>query len=69
MGSIGDNRHACVFTPGKRIAGDVQSMKLNVMLTASRWNSSSDYYVTRSNHVGNGLYRNDRNNSLKAVEA
>lgn len=57
MWSIGDNRHTCVLTPGKRIAGDVQSMKLNMMLTGSRWNSSSDYYLTRSNHVGNTLWK------------
>jgi len=67
MWSIRDNRHACVFTAGRCIAGDVLSMKLNMMLTASRWNSSSDY-MTRSNHVRNALYRNDRYYSLKAVE-
>lgn len=68
MWSIGDNRHASVFTPDTTIAGDVQNMTLNMRLTASRWNSSSDYYMTRSNHVGNALYRNDRNNSLKVME-
>lgn len=63
-----DKRHARALAPGKRIAGDVQSIKLNMTLTASRWNSSSDYYMTRNNHVGNALYRNERNNRLKAVE-
>lgn len=49
--------HAYVFTPGKHISGDVQSMKLMMTSTASRWNRSSDYYMTRSNHVGNVLYK------------
>lgn len=71
VGSVwltGDNRHSCGFIPGKWIAGDVQCMKWNMTLTAARWNSSSNYYVVRSNHIRNVLYRNYRNNSLKAVE-
>jgi len=57
----------CVFTPGNWIAGDVPSMKLNVTLSSSRC-SSSVYFMTRRNHVGNALYRNYSNSSLKAVE-
>lgn len=63
-----DKIHARALAPDKHIAGDVQSIKQNMTLTASRWNSSSDYYMTKCNHVGNTLYRNDRNNRLKAVE-
>lgn len=63
----GMRRHACVFTPGNWITGDVPSMKLNMTLTSSRW-SSSDYYMTRNNHVGNVLCRNYSNSDLKAVE-